>query len=63
MCSVQLVIPVVKAVQLEAWSGPDGFRKLKFPDFMTTVRDDGKVVSLTRRLPLPSGNAPGTGFC
>jgi hypothetical protein len=24
-----------KAVPLEAWSGPEGSRKLRFPDFMT----------------------------
>ena len=35
-----------KAVPLQAWSGPEGFTKLKFPDFMTTAQDDGKVVSL-----------------
>ena len=26
-----------KAVPLQAWSGPEGFRKLRFPDFMTTA--------------------------
>jgi len=52
-----------KAVPLQAWSGPEGFRKLRFPDFMTTARDVGKVVSLTHRPPLPPGNAPGTHFC
>jgi len=26
-----------KAVQLQAWSGPESFRKLRFPDFMTTA--------------------------
>ena len=36
-----------KAVPLQAWSGPEGSRKLKFPDFMTTAQDDGKFVSLT----------------
>jgi hypothetical protein len=41
-----------KAVPLQAWSGPEGSRKLKFPDFMTTAQDDGKVVSLTHRPPL-----------
>jgi len=30
---------VGKAVQLQAWTGPDGFRKLKFPDFVTTAQD------------------------
>ena len=34
-----------------------------FPDYMTTAQDGGKVVSLTHRLPLPPGNAPGTHFC
>ena len=62
MCSEQHIIPIVSAVQLQAWSGPDGSRKLRFPDFMTMARDDGKVVSLTHRLPLPTGNARGTDF-
>jgi len=26
-----------KAVPLQAWSGPEGSRKLRFPDFMTTA--------------------------
>jgi hypothetical protein len=30
-----------KAVPLQAWSGPEGSRK--FPDFMTTAQDGGKV--------------------
>ena len=33
---------------------------LRFPDFMTTAQDGGKVVSLTHRPPLPPGNPPGT---
>jgi len=52
-----------KAVPLQAWSGPEGSRKIRFPDFMTTAQDGGKVVSLTHRPPLPPGNAPGTHFC
>ena len=52
-----------KAVPLKAWSGPEGSRKLRFPDFMTTAQDGGKVVSLTHRPPLPPGNIPGTHFC
>jgi hypothetical protein len=51
-----------KAVPLQAWSGLEGSRKLRFPDYMTTAQDDGKVVSLKQRPPLPSGNAPGTHF-
>ena len=42
-----------KAVPLQAWSEPEGSRKLRFPDFMTTAQDDDKVVSLTYRPPLP----------
>ena len=51
-----------KSVPLQAWSGPEGSRKLRFPDFMTTAQDGGKVVSLTHRPRLPPGNAPGTRF-
>jgi len=52
-----------KAVPLQAWSGPEGSRKLRFTDFMTAAQDGGKVVSLTHRPPLPPGSAPGTHFC
>ena len=52
-----------KAVPLQAWSDPEGSRKLGFLDFMTTAQDGGKVVSLTHRPPLPPGNAPGNHFC
>jgi hypothetical protein len=52
-----------KAVPLQAWSGPEGNRNLRFPDFMTTAQDGGKFVSLTHRPPLPPGNTPGTHFC
>ena len=52
-----------KSVPLQAWSGPEGSRKLMFPDFMTTAQEDGKVVCLTHRPHLPPGNPPGTHFC
>ena len=52
-----------KAFPLQAWSGPEGSRKLRFPDFMITAQDGGKVVSLTHWPPLPPGNTPGTHFC
>jgi len=51
------------SVPLQAWSGQEGSRKLKFQDFMTTAQDGGKVVSLMHRPPFPSGNKPGTHFC
>jgi hypothetical protein len=52
-----------KAIPLQAWSGPEGSKKLRFSDYMTTAKDGGKVVSLTHRPPLPPGNVPGTNFC
>jgi len=52
-----------KAVPLQAWSGPEGSRRLRVPDYMTTAQDGGKIVSPTHRPPLPPGNTPGTHFC
>ena len=54
----------LKAVPLQAWSGPEGYRKLRFPDFMTTAQDGGKVVSLTtyqlkgKAVPLQAWSGP-----
>jgi len=61
--SVYIHIYKSKAVPLQAWSGPQGSRKLRFPDCMTTAQDGGKVVSLTHQPPLPPGNAPAPHFC
>jgi hypothetical protein len=44
---------MIITASLQAWSGPDVSKKLRFPDFMTTAQDVGKVVSLTHRPPLP----------
>jgi hypothetical protein len=52
-----------RTVPLQAWSGPEGSRKLGFPDFMTMAQDGGKVVSLRHRPPLRPGNTCGTHFC
>jgi len=41
-----------KSVPLQAWSGPEGSRILRFPDYITTAQDGGKVVSLKHRPPL-----------
>jgi hypothetical protein len=54
---------IVAAIPLQAWSGPEGSRKLRFPDFVTTTQDGGKVVRLTHRPPLAPGNTPDTHFC
>jgi len=51
-----------KAIPLPAWSGPEGSRKLRFPDFMTKAQDGGEV-SLTHWPSLLPGNTPGTHFC
>jgi hypothetical protein len=52
-----------KAVPLQAWSGPEVSGNLRFPDFVTTAQDGGKVFSLTHRPPLTPGNTPGTHSC
>jgi len=40
VCFVYLAIGKKgKAVPLQAWSGPDGSRKLRFPYFMTTAQE------------------------
>jgi len=52
-----------KAIPLQAWTGPEGSRNLRFLDYMTTAQDGGKLVSLRHRPPLPPENAPGTHFC
>ena len=35
-----------KSVPLQAWTGPEGSRKLRFPDFMTTAQDGGRLSAL-----------------
>jgi len=52
-----------KAVSLQTWAGPEVSRKLRFPYFVTTAQDGGKVVSLTHRPLLRPGNTPGSHFC
>ena len=37
---------LVKAVPLQAWTGPEVSRKLSFPDFMTTAQDGGRLSAL-----------------
>ena len=52
-----------KSVPLQAWTDPEGSRKLRLPDFVKTAQDGGKVVSLTYQPDIPLGNTPGTHFC
>jgi len=35
-----------KAVSLQAWTDPEGSRKLRFPDFVTTEQDSGRLSAL-----------------
>ena len=35
-----------KSVPLQAWTGPEGSRKLTFPDFVTTVQNGGRLSAL-----------------
>ena len=35
-----------KAVPLQAWSGPEGSRKLRLPDFVTTAQVGGRLSAL-----------------
>ena len=58
-----IMLETCRAVPLQAWSGREGSRKLKCPDFMTTAQEVGKVVSPTYRPHLPPENSAGTHFC
>ena len=60
---ISLIYYEGQAVPLQARKGPEGARKLRFPDFVTKARDGGKVVSLMQRPPLVPGNISGTHFC
>jgi len=44
--SVPELIMKSKAFPLQVWSGPDGSRKLRFPDFVTTAQDGGRLSAL-----------------
>ena len=63
--TVVLVVVAVKVKQSHYKPGQAQrvLRKLRFPDFVTTAQDGGKVVSLTYRPSLSPGNDPGTHFC
>ena len=64
MIKMYIGLHVKAAVPLQAWSGPEGSRKLRFPYFMTTAQDGGKVLSLTthqlkgKAVPLQTWSVP-----
>ena len=37
---------IIKATPLQAWTGPEGSRKLRFPDFVTTAQYGGRLSAL-----------------
>jgi len=48
--TLAVVCCIGKSVPLQAWSGPEGSRKLPFADLMTTAQDGSKVDLRTGRL-------------
>ena len=52
-----------KTIPLQVWSGPEGSRKLRRPDFATTAQDGGTLSALRTGRLYPPGNTPGTHFC
>ena len=45
-CIVMHLIDMYKAVLLQAWTGPEGSKKFRFLDFVTTVEDGGRLSAL-----------------
>ena len=52
----------VKASPLQAWAGPEGYSRLRLPDFVTTAHEGGKVISPKHRPPLPPTKYPRYSF-
>jgi hypothetical protein len=52
-----------KAVPLTCPVGPEGSRKLRLQDFVTTAQDGGRLSALRTGRFLPPVNTPGTHFC
>ena len=39
-------VKIGKSAPLQAWSGPEGSRKLRFPDYVTKAQNDGRLSAL-----------------
>ena len=44
--SHESIMSKAKSVPLQAWTVPEGSRKLRFPDFVTTAQDGGRLSAL-----------------
>jgi hypothetical protein len=47
------VLILGKAIPIQDWTGPEGFRRLRLQDFKRSAHAGGKVFSPTHRPPLP----------
>ena len=63
MCVCVCVCIKGKAIPLQAWTDPNGSRRMRVLDFKTMAHEGGKFVSPTHRPPLSPRNIPGTHFC
>ena len=52
-----------RIIPVQAWRGPEDFKRLRFPVFKTVAHECDKIVSPRHRPPLPPSNIPGTHFC
>jgi hypothetical protein len=52
-----------KAIPLQAWTGPEGSRRLRFPDFSRQSALEGGKSYAQAALTPPPGNISGTLFC
>ena len=43
---MEIILVLLAAVPLQALNGPEGSRKLRFPDFVTTAQDGGRLSAL-----------------
>jgi hypothetical protein len=44
-----------KAISLQAWTGPEGYRSSRLPNFKQSAHEGGKIVRPTHRTPLSYG--------
>ena len=52
-----------KTIPVQAWTGPEGTRRLRFPDFQDSRHMKVVRLSALRTGRLYSRNIPGTHFC